>query len=107
MRIAEDTQNDYLPELEAVAGDELGLLFQHPPKFGTIKIGDVLQSTFKYLGTVRTGDVFYVFARLDPYEQAESIEQSNHNLENAANPAAVVPVSGARVMTRARRVSTP
>lgn len=107
MRIAEDTQNDYLPELEAVAGDELGHLFERPPRFGMIKIGDVLQSTFRYLGTVRTGEVFYVFARLDPYEQAELIERTGHNTENAATPAAVVPVSGARVVTRARRVSAP
>src|ERR1041384_951005 len=27
VRIARESQNDYLPELEAVAGDELGLLF--------------------------------------------------------------------------------
>ena len=31
MHIARETQNDYLPELEAVAGDELGLLFERPP----------------------------------------------------------------------------
>lgn len=107
MRIAEDTQNDYLPELEAVAGDELGLLFERPPRFGTIKVGDVLQSTFRYLGTVRSGEIFHVFARLDPYEQSELIEQTSHRTENAANPAAVVPVTGARVLIRARRVSTP
>ena len=107
MRIAEDTQNDYLPELEAVAADELGLLFERPPRFGTIRIGDVLHSTFRYLGTVRTGEMFYVFARLDPYEQAELIERTSQNTENAATPATVVPVSGARIVTRARRVSTP
>ncbi len=104
MRIAQETQNDYLPELEAVAGDELGLLFERPPRSGTLRIGEVLQSTFRYLGAARTGEVFYVFARLDPYEQSELIEQINHN---AANPAAAGPVSGARVLTRARRVNTP
>jgi hypothetical protein len=51
--------------------------------------------------------MFYVFARLDPYEQAELIERTSHNAENAATPATVVPVSGARIATRARRVSTP
>jgi hypothetical protein len=107
MRIAEDTQNDYLPELEAVAADELGLLFERPPRFATVKVGDVLQSTFRYLGSVRSGEVFHVFSRLDPYEQSELIEQANHTNGNDANPSSVVPVSGARVMTRARRVSTP
>src|SRR4029450_8477397 len=32
IRLARDTHNDYLPELEAVAPDELGLLFEHPPQ---------------------------------------------------------------------------
>lgn len=104
IRIAQETQNDYLPELEAVAGDEFGLLFEHPPRSGTLRIGEVLQSTFRYLGVVRTGEVFYVFARLDPYERSELI---NHNTENAANPAATDPASGPKVMTRARRVNTP
>lgn len=107
IRIAQDTQNDYLPELEAVAGDEFRLLFERPPRSGTLRIGEVLQSTFRYLGVVRTGEVFYVFARLDPYEQSELIEQINHNTENAANPTAAGPVSGAKVLTRARRVNTP
>jgi len=108
IRIAQETQNDYLPELEAVAGDELGLLFERPPRSGTLRIGAVLQSTFRYLGIVRNGEVFYVFARLDPYEQSELIEQVNHNTENAANPAAAGgPESAPKVLTRARRVNTP
>ena len=107
MRIAADTRNDYLPEFEAVASDELGLLFERPPRFGTIRIGDVLQSTFRYLGTVRNAEVFYVFARLDPYEQSELIDRTSNTTENAANPAAVLPGSGAKVLTRVRRVNTP
>ena len=107
VRIAQETQNDYLPELEAVAGDELGLLFERPPRSGKLKIGEVLQSTFRYLGVVRTGEVFYVFARLDPYERSELIEQINHKTANAANSAAADPASGAKVITRARRVNTP
>jgi len=107
IRIAQETQNDYLPELEAVAGDELGLLFERPPRSGTLRIGEVLQSTFRYLGVVRTGEVFYVFARLDPYERSELIQQIHHSTENAANPAAADPASGAKVMTRTRRVNTP
>lgn len=107
MQIARETQNDYLPELEAVAGDELGLLFEHPPRSRTLRIGEVVQTTFKYLGVVRSGDLFYIFARLDPYEQAELMQKVNHNRDNAATSAVSNPVSGAKVTTRARRVSMP
>ena len=107
LRIAQETQNDYLPELEAVAGDELGLLFERPPRSGALRIGEVLQSTFKYLGVVRTGEVFYVFARLDPYERSELIDQINHKTANAGNPVVADPAAGAKVITRARRVGNP
>jgi len=107
MRIAEESQNDYLPELEAVAGDELTHLFERPPRSGTLKVGEVLQSTFRYLGSVRSGELFYMFARLDPYEQAELIERMSHSSDKVANPAVLDSNSGVRVLTRARRVSTP
>lgn len=107
IQIANESQNDYLPELEAVAADEFGLLFERPPRFGTLRIGEVLQTTFRYLGMVRSGELFYIFARLDPYEQAELMQKANHNMDNAANSAATTPVSGAKGMTRARRVNTP
>ena len=107
VQIARETQNDYLPELEAVAGDELGLLFERPPRFQTLKIGGVVQTNFRYLGVVRAGEVFYLFARLDPYEQAELMEKTNHGNENAAGSNVSSPAPGAKVTTRARRVSTP
>jgi len=34
LRLARQTHNDYLPELEAVARDEFGLLFHRPPRLG-------------------------------------------------------------------------
>jgi len=77
IRLARDTHNDYLPELEAVAPDELGLLFERPPQPSSLKPGVVLRNTFRFLGTVRTGDLFYLFARLDPYEQADMSERSS------------------------------
>lgn len=108
MRIAGETQNDYLPELEAVAGDELGSLFEHRPRFQTLKVGEVVQTTFRYLGVMHGGEPFYIFARLDPYEQADLMMQKvNHNPENAAGSVVSNPVSGARVSTRVRRVSNP
>jgi hypothetical protein len=107
MQIAIETQNDYLPELEAVAADEFGLLFEQPPRSEKLRIGEVLQTTFRYLGMVRSGESFYVFARLDPYEQSELMQKANNNLSNAANSATSPSVSGAKAMTRARRVTTP
>lgn len=71
IRIAKESGNDYLPELEAVTGNELGTLFEHVPKVASLAIGKVLNNTFRFIGSVRSGEMFYVFARLDPYEAAE------------------------------------
>src|SRR5258705_13040007 len=76
MRLARDSQNDYLPELEAVASDELSLIFERPPQRAKLKVGEVLRNTFKFLGVVRSGEPFYVFARLDPYEQADLTDKA-------------------------------
>jgi hypothetical protein len=107
MRIARETQNDYLPELEAVAANEFGLLFERPPRFNTLRVGEVFQTTFRYLGVVRSGEVFYVFARLDPYEQADLMEQIRTNSDNASSAVASDPASRSKIVTRARRVSSP
>jgi len=78
IRLARETHNDYLPELEAVSGSEMGLLFgSNPPQLAQLKPGEVLRKTFRFLGVVRTGEVFYLFARLDPYEQAELTEKES------------------------------
>lgn len=107
VQIARETQNDYLPELEAVAGDELHLLFERPPRFQTLRVGEVVQTTFRYLGVVRVGELFYIFARLDPYQQAELLEKANHNSEDAISTRASTPNVGSRSLTRARRVAMP
>ena len=105
VRIATDTQNDYLPELEAVARDEFGLILERPPRSESLRIGEVLQTTFRYLGVVRAGEPFYVFARLDPYEQSELLEGKQITQGSDALSVAE-PVKG-RPITRARRVTTP
>lgn len=107
IQIANESQNDYIPELEAVTANELGLLFERPPRSKTLKIGEVLQTTFRYLGLVRSGESFYIFARLDPYEQSELMQKANHNVDNAANSGETPPSSRVKAMTRARRVTTP
>ena len=78
IKLARETHNDYLPELEAVSSDEMGLLFgSNPPQPARLKVGEVLRNTFRFLGAVRVGETFYLFARLDPYEQAELNEKSS------------------------------
>jgi hypothetical protein len=77
IRLARESNNDYLPELEAVSAGEMGLLFgPEAPAVSSLKAGQVLRNTFRYLGMVRSGDVFYLFARLDVYEQAELSEKT-------------------------------
>jgi hypothetical protein len=78
IRLARESHNDYLPELEAVSGDEMNLLFgSNPPQVARLKTGEILKNTFRYLGVVRAGETFYLFARLDPYEQADLTEKAS------------------------------
>jgi hypothetical protein len=107
MQIAEESRNDYLPELEAVAADEFRSLFERPPKSQTLKVGEVLWTKFRYIGRVRSGEVFYVFARLDPYEQAELMTKAQNRVEAAGNPEGANPILRTRDITRARRVNNP
>lgn len=78
IKLARESHNDYLPELEAVSAGELGLLFgSDQPQVAGLKPGEVLRNTFRFLGVVRSGETFYLFARLDPYEQSELNEKSS------------------------------
>lgn len=87
--MARETGNDYLPELEAAAPDELGTLFEKPPNPRRFRVGEVLNNTFRYLGMVRAGEVFYIFERLDPYEQADLMEKEKKSAQpsDAQQPA--------------------
>ena len=105
IRMARDSHNDFLPELEAVAADEFGLLFEEPPRSTSLRIGEVFQSTFRYLGSVRMGDVFHIFARLDPYEQAEIREKASVPVDLPSADTSIP--AGVRVSTRSRRVGEP
>jgi hypothetical protein len=72
IKLARESHNDYLPELEAVSASEMRLLFgSDPPRAPSLKPGEVIRNTFRFLGVVRSGETFYLFARLDPYEQSE------------------------------------
>lgn len=76
-RLVRESGNDYVPELEAVAADEVRTLFENPPKLAGLHTNQVVDNKFRFLGLVRAGEPFYVFARLDPYEQAALMEEQN------------------------------
>ena len=98
IKLVRQNGNDYVPELEAVTVDEFRTIFERSPQPATLRPNEVFGNKFRYLGSVRTGENFYVFARLDPYEQAELIQRSSKS---------VVPSSGggsSETNTRARRV---
>jgi hypothetical protein len=75
--LVRESGNDYVPELEAVAPGELRTLFENPPRLAGLRTNDVVDNKFRFLGLVRAGEPFYVFARLDPYEQAALMEKQN------------------------------
>lgn len=112
IRIARETENDYLPELEAAASDEMKNLFEQPPKPASLRVGEVIENKFRYLGTVRSSETFYIFARLDPYEQAELMEKEKKQQQGqdkavAQPPGASAPTaSSAGDDTRPRRASS-
>ncbi|MCA1850804.1 MAG: hypothetical protein LC672_07095, partial [Acidobacteria bacterium] len=75
--------------LEAVARDEMGHLFDDPPRTESLRPGEVFAHTFRYLGPVRGGsETFYLFIRLDPYEQTELMRRSRQTREAAAESGA-------------------
>jgi hypothetical protein len=106
IRIARETENDYLPELEAALRDELGNLFERPPKPADLRVGEVYTNTFRFLGAVRSGDIYYIFARLDPYEQAELMQKEKTKPVEDAQPSVAAPASG-QVTSRPRRTGSP
>ncbi len=112
IRIARETENDYLPELEAAARDELKNLFEEPPKMSALRVGEVINNTFRYLGTARAGELFYIFSRLDPYEQAELMEKQKQpaaveTIKPTAPPIEPAAENGTEGASRPRRASSP
>jgi len=113
LRIARETHNDFIPELYAVTRDELGTLFDPPPAPNTFRVGEVVDNTFRYLGPVRSAESFYMFERLDVYEQAELMQKQHapQPATAASAPDASTPDNTPRgnrpATTRPRRVHIP
>ncbi len=106
IRIVRETGNDYVPELEAVTQSELRNLFERPPSVARLQVGRVVGNVFRFLGAQRVGEVFYLFARLDPYEQAEPV-QKTRNEHADRSTSELAPVIPARAITRRRRAVAP
>jgi hypothetical protein len=107
VRIARESGNDYLPELEAVSESEFGQFFEEPPKVAELQTGGVLEYKLRYLGEVATrGEKFYVFARLDPYEQAELRKSAGAKAQANGHSANAQPAA-ADSAVRPRRASAP
>jgi hypothetical protein len=107
VRIARETDNDFLPELEAVSAGEFDQIFFAPiPKVSDLTLGEVYDFKFRYLGPVRSGrETFHVFARLDPYEQAELRKQRKAAAGDGAHASSATGSDDANV--RPRRVNSP
>jgi hypothetical protein len=84
VRLVRQSGNDYVPELEAVTPDEFGTLFEKPPKPTSFRQNEIFANKFKFLGVVHSGEAFYLFARLDPYEQAELIRRQGKETSTSA-----------------------
>jgi hypothetical protein len=108
LRIARTSGNDYLPELEAVTPEEFSQFFEEPlPKPSDLQQDGVVEYKFRYLGLVLSrGEKFYLFARLDPYEQAELMKKGEAKPQTHAN-AATTPMHGADAAVRPRRAGAP
>lgn len=104
IRIVRDSGNDYIPELEAVTRDEMRNLFERPPALASLQLNQVLNHTFRYLGVERAGEVFYMFQRLDPYEQADLMEKAK---AGQGSPSEMPPPHPRTAGSRPRRVVSP
>ena len=113
VRIARQNDSDFLPELEAVTQPEFDQLFDSPPSPAALQVGETLEYKFRFLGAVnvRTSK-FYLFARLDPYEQAElrqkgeAERKANAQAPTPQAPAAPAPASP-DAASRPRRAQPP
>jgi hypothetical protein len=107
-RLVRQSGNDYVPELEAVTRDELSTLFENPPRVANFRPNEVVGNKLRYLGTINSGEAFYLFARLDPYEQAELMQQQKKDSVIVSAGSGPVSAGGQRVgqsPSRPRRTS--
>ena len=79
IELVRQSNNDYVPELEAITPDEFGTLFESRPRPASFHPNSIIANKFRFLGLVHSGEIFYLFARLDPYEQAALMQKSTES----------------------------
>ena len=108
LHIARTSGNDYLPELEAVSQEEFSQFFETPPNPSELQQDGVLEYKFRYLGTILSrGEKFYLFARLDPYEQAELRKQGEAKAKAEPRTEVAPTPTPTDSATRPRRANSP
>jgi len=109
IRLVRQSGNDYVPELEAVTSEELGTLFETPPTPNTFRANEIIANKFRFLAAVHSTEVFYIFARLDPYEQADLMQRQKREpitlSAGSSNGAASGQGVGQATTTRPRRAA--
>ena len=65
LKLVKESGTDYVPELHVAAASELDQLIEDGTSLiRGIKPGDVIKEKWRYLGSVRRGELFYIFERL-------------------------------------------
>ncbi len=108
IRLVRQSGNDYVPELEAVTADELRTLFEQPPRVSALRANEIIANKLRFLASAQTGELFYLFARLDPYEQAELMERQKTAPLASSSGIGTGAANGQRIgqtTTRPRRTS--
>jgi len=109
IRLVRQSGNDYVPELEAVTSEELGTLFETPHNPNTFRVNEIIANKFRFLAAVHSTEVFYIFARLDPYEQADLMQRQKREpitlSAGSSNGAASGQGVGQATTTRPRRAA--
>jgi hypothetical protein len=67
LSLVEESGQDHVPELHVVAAGELDQLIEDgTAAVKVIKRGDVIKQKWRYLGSEKRGEAFYIFERLRP-----------------------------------------
>jgi hypothetical protein len=67
LNLVQESGEDSVPELSIVTASEVDQLIEDGTSLlKSIKAGDVIKEKWRYLGSVRRGDTFYIFQRLTP-----------------------------------------
>jgi len=65
LNLVKETGEDRVPELHVVAATDVDQLIEDGANaLKSIKEGDVIKDKWRYLGSVRRGETFYIFERL-------------------------------------------